>query len=100
MYDTHSPTPCIHVHDQCSGLKSLITPVLAGLLESDITKMLSFETFFATIETISKMRVSEYQFSDSRLLVMLLKCAYDIVVIFGSSYGPVNTYTTTVHMLY
>ena len=41
-----------------SGLKDLITPVLAGLLESDISKMLSFERFFATIENISKMRVS------------------------------------------
>ena len=36
----------------------LITLVLAGLLESDISKMLSFERFFATIENISKMRVS------------------------------------------
>ena len=42
----------------CSGLKDLITPVLAGLLESDVSKMLSFERFFATIENISKMRVS------------------------------------------
>ena len=41
----------------CSGLKSLITPVLAGLLESDIAKMSSFEHFFATIELISKMKV-------------------------------------------
>jgi TANK-binding kinase 1 len=39
------------------GLKDLITPVLAGLLESNISKMLSFERFFATIENISKMRV-------------------------------------------
>ena len=41
----------------CSGLKNLITPVLAGLLESNMSKMLSFERFFATIENISKMRV-------------------------------------------
>lgn len=39
------------------GLKNLITPVLAGLLESDIVKMSSFENFFATIENISKMKV-------------------------------------------
>ena len=44
----------------CSGLKSLITPVLAGLLESDIAKMSSFEHFFATIEHISKMKVNVY----------------------------------------
>ena len=43
----------------CSGLKNLITPVLAGLLESDIVKMSSFENFFATIENISKMKVNE-----------------------------------------
>jgi TANK-binding kinase 1 len=34
------------------GLKELITPLLAGLLESNTDKMLKFDEFFTIVQTI------------------------------------------------
>lgn len=41
----------------CSGLKHLITPVLANVMENDFSKMWSFEKFFREIRDICSMKV-------------------------------------------
>jgi len=39
------------------GLKLLVTPILAGLLENNVDKMMEFNDFFGRIDRISKMKV-------------------------------------------
>ena len=41
-----------------SGLKEIITPVLAHLIENDFSKMWSFNEFFREINKIINMKVS------------------------------------------
>ncbi len=43
-----------------SGLKMLITPVLGGLLENDISKMFEFKDFFKWIEMVHRKKVCRY----------------------------------------
>ena len=40
-----------------SGLRLVITPVLAGLLETDFMKMMNFKDFFEEVERIAKLKV-------------------------------------------
>jgi len=40
-----------------SGLKQLITPIFARLLEADPMKVISFEEFFQNVESIVRKRV-------------------------------------------
>lgn len=40
------------------GLRSEVEPILAGLLESDFSKMLTFTAFFESIDRIVKMKVT------------------------------------------
>ena len=40
-----------------SGLKLLITPILAGLLENNPDLMMEFDTFFSQISKIAQMKV-------------------------------------------
>ena len=40
-----------------SGLKLLITPILAGLLENNPDMMMEFDMFFSTISKIAQMKV-------------------------------------------
>jgi len=35
----------------------LVTPILAGLLENNVDKMMEFNDFFGRIDRISKMKV-------------------------------------------
>ena len=51
------PPPSLLPLSLSRGAKQLITPVLAGLLENDVHKMMTFDTLFATIEQISKKKV-------------------------------------------
>ena len=44
-----------------SGLKNLITPILAGLLENNPDKMMEFDQFFYRISKIAQMKVSLYR---------------------------------------
>lgn len=48
-------TTCSCYHG--SGLKLLITPILAGLLENNPDKMMEFDQFFSQISRIDKMKV-------------------------------------------
>lgn len=51
------------------GLKKLVEPLLAGLLESNRLKMITFEKFFSEVETICrKFLVPVFNFSTSELL--------------------------------
>ncbi|XP_072026178.1 inhibitor of nuclear factor kappa-B kinase subunit epsilon-like [Amphiura filiformis] len=56
------------------GLRQLITPILAGLLESDPSKMWSFKTFFDTTQRIFAMKkIFLYVAESSQLLRLYSK---------------------------
>lgn len=52
------------VHSYCHtlfairGLKLLITNILAGLMENDLSKIMDFDDFFKEIEKINRKKVS------------------------------------------
>ncbi|XP_066262708.1 inhibitor of nuclear factor kappa-B kinase subunit epsilon-like [Euwallacea similis] len=58
-----------------TGLKKIITPLLAGLLESDNNKIWSFERFFHQVETILSKKVVYLFYANSpSLLRIYLDC--------------------------
>ncbi len=57
-----------------SGLKNVITPVLAGLLENDFEKMWAFKRFFEYIEHINRLRVRTTTMTiirDTMIIIMI-----------------------------
>ena len=56
MYRCNFFTHIVFIHF-ISGLSLVITPVLAGLLETDFMKMMNFKDFFEEVERIAKLKV-------------------------------------------
>ena len=73
MHTTSSPThtlplpTCTQHPPTRRGLKQLITPVLAGLMENELSKMFEFDDFFKYIEQISRMKVGLSEIHNSEL---------------------------------